>query len=67
MRILINASSLDWPKATITESQLRMYADAPAATHNLWQSNVLGGATLIAGVANIYDGAVFYATPKTGG
>jgi hypothetical protein len=62
---MINRESLNWPKPVITEDQLRAYADAPKDTHDLWQDNLLGGATLITGVANIYDGAVFYAVPKT--
>ena len=63
MRITINRLTLNWPKPTITEDQLRMYANADDL-NDIWQANHLGGATLINGVANVYDGAQFYSTPR---
>lgn len=63
MRITINAQRLDWPKPTITEDQLRLYADADEL-QDVWQLTDLGGAILITGTANVYDGARFCATPK---
>lgn len=63
MIITVNAQRIDWPKPTITEPQLRLYADADEM-NDIWQLNHLGGATLITGLANVYDGARFVSTPK---
>lgn len=66
MNIWINKQRLDWPKAIITEDQLRQYADAPAAEFNLWQGDPADGSVRpITGVANVYDGVEFFSTPKS--
>jgi hypothetical protein len=65
VRILINRQPLDWPKQVISVEQLRQYADALEATHDMWLSTSYGpDSKITAGTAPIYEGAVFYSAPK---
>jgi hypothetical protein len=61
-QILINRQLINWPKPTITEDQLREYADAPT-DHDIWQEN-LTGAAKVTGVADLRLAQRFYSAPS---
>lgn len=67
MSILVNRERIEWPKATISESQLRAFADAPAHAYDLWQTDeATRTGAKVSVVADLRMGRRFFATPKKG-
>lgn len=63
--IRINGHPVDWPKQVLPEAALRVYAEAPADTHDVWQfQESTGRRNLVTGVANLRDGHQFRSVPK---